>query len=77
MNECDRHECHHFGTNNGTPPRLCTKWSRAQASSSGRVETADVWALSHGAERAPRKAPDSQDWNLSPPLLPVLVTAGV
>lgn len=65
MNESDVRECHLSGTNTGTLPKLCTKWSRAQASSSCRVETADVWALSHGAECAPRKAPDSQDWNLS------------
>lgn len=29
----------------------------------------DVWALSHGAERAPRKAPDFQGRNLIPFLL--------
>lgn len=43
----------------------------AERSSSCWLETADVRALSHGAECAPRKAPDSQDWNLSPFLLPV------
>lgn len=32
-------------------------------------KTSDVRALSHGAECALRKAPDCQDWNLSPFLL--------
>lgn len=50
MYESDRHECHLFGTNTGTLPKLCTKWSRAQASSSCRVETSDVWVLSHVAD---------------------------
>lgn len=65
MNESD-HECHLFGTNAGVLPKLCTKWSRAQASSSCWVEISAAWALSHGAERAPRKAPGCRDWNLSP-----------
>lgn len=64
MNESDRHECHLFGTNTGTLPKLCTKWSRAQASS--LVETSDVWVLSHSAECAPRKAPNCQDWEFEP-----------
>lgn len=33
------------------------------------AQASDVWALSHGAERAPRKAPDFQDRNLIPFLL--------
>lgn len=65
MNESDQHECHLFGINTGTLPKLCAKWSRAQASSSCRVETTDVWAVSHHAYCAPRKAPDSQEWNWS------------
>lgn len=36
MNESDGHECHLLGTNTGTLPEFCTKWSRAQASSSCR-----------------------------------------
>lgn len=77
MTVSDLHECHLFGTNTGTLPKLCTKWSRAQASSSGRMETSHVWVLSHGAECAPRKAPDGQEWNLSSFLHPVPITAGL
>lgn len=35
----------------------------------GAALASDVWALSHGAERAPRKAPDFQGRNLIPFLL--------
>lgn len=35
----------HFVTSAGTPPKLCTNWSKAQASSLCPVETADVQEL--------------------------------
>lgn len=38
----------------------------AQASSSCQVETSDAWALSHGAQRAPRKAWDYQEVESEP-----------